>query len=1003
MGWRAEGALARLVAALLFLLAAVPASQAQLALLQPYQEDVGLTSLSVTSLSQDRRGMLWIATANGLYRFDGFRAQREPLPRSAGQEADTVLADRWGRLWVVTESGLFVRRADGDWSAVYTGGQAPLDVESGHRLDLDDKGLLYVIDREQRLWIVDAGTAPASPIHVHPLALPAHEASVGTRETISGPLLVSGNSLWFGCGAGLCEWRDQRLRLWREADGLPARPWASLLRGRDGAVWARSSDTLARLNAGGQRFEAEPAPVANKWPGSIALAEDSGGAILTATDEGVARWDGRRWHSWDEREGMPQTAVRALLFDAEGELWLSAMGRGFYRWVGYGQVDHWTEAQGLPSAVVTSLARDGAGRLWAGTGRGTAFLDADTQRFHPVGGSVPVGRVDGIARDASGALWWTQGPRLLHVRPPETVAHLVADEPTIAAISQGTDGAYLLSSRKVERLDSQAKGFRREQVETLPVSGRTFIQMQQDGSTRWLFADSRVVRVGPDGRLVPLRDATGHELEAYLNPAFVGPGHCWVADFGGLAEYRLDHDTAHLLRRIDASRFGSPATIFLQASPDGRLWYGTDHGLFVLDHERWTHLDRSNGLLWNDLNWQGFLLDGNGSVWLGTSAGITHWRPRKTAPEPIRLRVDEWRVGKEAMLSRPDRPIEWAQRRLQLTLGTPNLARARSLQVEYRLDGDEHWHGLEGNVLVLEAVEAGWHHLQLRATGPLGLDEGQPLHLAFEVQSPWWARTPARLAGFLALALLWWASAFFLNRRALERRRALECAIAERTAQLEASRAALRDLGAHNARALEDERKRVARELHDELGQQLAALRMEVAVQRLQAGTGDPAGQGLWEGLLRRVDHLMSSMRSLVTQLRPPALDGGLGPALRWLASEFSRDTGVDCVVDIAPDAGKLPTDIATMVFRIVQESLNNVRRHAHASRAELTLRREGNDWVLTVKDDGRGFDLSTPRSGYGLLGMEERALLVGGSLEIDSAPGKGSTVTLRVSNPTQS
>jgi signal transduction histidine kinase len=147
----------------------------------------------------------------------------------------------------------------------------------------------------------------------------------------------------------------------------------------------------------------------------------------------------------------------------------------------------------------------------------------------------------------------------------------------------------------------------------------------------------------------------------------------------------------------------------------------------------------------------------------------------------------------------------------------------------------------------------------------------------------------------------------------------------------------------------------------------------------------------------------MSSMRSLVTQLRPPALDGGLGPALRWLASEFSRDTGVDCVVDIAPDAGKLPTDIATMVFRIVQESLNNVRRHAHASRAELTLRREGNDWVLTVKDDGRGFDLATPRSGYGLLGMEERALLVGGSLQIDSAPGKGSTVTLRVSNPTQS
>jgi signal transduction histidine kinase len=226
----------------------------------------------------------------------------------------------------------------------------------------------------------------------------------------------------------------------------------------------------------------------------------------------------------------------------------------------------------------------------------------------------------------------------------------------------------------------------------------------------------------------------------------------------------------------------------------------------------------------------------------------------------------------------------------------------------------------------------------------------------------------------------------------------LENKVQARTAELEASRQALRELGEYNAMALEDERKRISRELHDEMGQQLAALRMEVSVMRRRAGAAQSGPDGPHDMLLDRVDRLIASLRALVSQLRPPALDGGLNAAIEWQGTEFTRDTGVPCRLDLDPAANGLPPDAATMVFRIVQESLTNVRRHARPTQVALSLMPETDGWALTIADDGVGFNTECKhRRGYGLLSMEERARLLGGELQVESAPGKGTTVRLRL------
>ena len=213
--------------------------------------------------------------------------------------------------------------------------------------------------------------------------------------------------------------------------------------------------------------------------------------------------------------------------------------------------------------------------------------------------------------------------------------------------------------------------------------------------------------------------------------------------------------------------------------------------------------------------------------------------------------------------------------------------------------------------------------------------------------------------------------------------------------------AAVRSLGAHNEKSLEDERKRVARELHDEMGQQLAALRMELSVAQHSSAHVDPAArETALSALTSRVDAVMASMRSVVGQLRPPAMDGGLEIALAWLASELERQAQVQCDVHVDEAFRRLPADAATLVFRIAQECLSNVRKHAAARQVHLELVMHDGQCELSVEDDGSGFDVTAMRSGYGILGMEERARMLAGALVIDSAPGHATTVRLRFPMP---
>jgi PAS domain S-box-containing protein len=212
----------------------------------------------------------------------------------------------------------------------------------------------------------------------------------------------------------------------------------------------------------------------------------------------------------------------------------------------------------------------------------------------------------------------------------------------------------------------------------------------------------------------------------------------------------------------------------------------------------------------------------------------------------------------------------------------------------------------------------------------------------------------------------------------------------------------LRALSAQVLEAREEEKTRIARELHDELGQLLTALKMDLAWLRERLPAGDAELAARAEGMGALLDRTVSSSRRIAADLRPLMLDDlGLADAAQWLVDEFARHSGIRLEMR-APEEGALDAlakDAATAVYRAIQESLTNIARHSGAKSAWVLLARENGELQVEIEDDGRGIapeDLAKARS-LGLKGMRERIAYYGGSMEIGPAPRGGTRLRLRV------
>jgi PAS domain S-box-containing protein len=221
--------------------------------------------------------------------------------------------------------------------------------------------------------------------------------------------------------------------------------------------------------------------------------------------------------------------------------------------------------------------------------------------------------------------------------------------------------------------------------------------------------------------------------------------------------------------------------------------------------------------------------------------------------------------------------------------------------------------------------------------------------------------------------------------------------------ELTKSRDQLRELAARLQSVREEERKSIAREIHDELGQACTAIKMDLVLIGHKLGKRQTRLRAKVDSAIRLVDSTIAGLRRIAFELRPRTLDDlGLPAALESQAGEFATRTGIQCSVSLPREPLTLDADLSTVIFRIFQESLTNVARHAHATEVEANLKHENGRLIFQVRDNGTGFDPEVAKASksLGLIGMQERALLLNGDFKTESEPGTGTTVTLTLPFP---
>ena len=760
--------------------------------LATFTQSQGLTSLEDNCLLQDHRGFVYTCTENGLFRYDGHVFQRiEPASGLQGNFIAALHEDAAGRLWVGTRTGLYV--GDGQRFAPIDTQSPPLSIDPGAMLaDLD--GRLYAVS-EHRLWLVERiGTEWRAHARFD---APAMQAMPELMDVTS--VFADAHTLWFGCGKSLCQLTGNQVHVWREREGIPADTWTSYLRTRDGTLWARSPRYIRALSSGSTGFVSHDLPGARVVTAYLDMVQDDQGRLLTRANDGLARWDGHNWQVFDANNGLPDIGIDALLYDRSHVLWIGTYGRGVLQWRGYDQMQGWQAAQGLDSSPSWAIARASDGTLWIGDELGGSVLAPGASRLTLWPLKAPPLAQETIGLNAlpnGDMLAAYYSGELLRYRAQQGTTEEVAHSPAYIhdMLVDRHGRAWLCTERGLYVYDGHT--LQRAGEGVIPDS--VLSDAREDERGRLWFAGEAGLFRFDRGQWVRIRITGAPSSQNFTHLEVLPTGDLYLSgNFAGLWHGRVSDGDAVAVQHLTDKLLDDTRIYFIRRDNRGWLWIGGTDGVELFNGQRWRRLTQDDGLIWDDIGENAFFEDSDGSIWIGTSNGVSHiLNPTSLAPiNPLEVVITGLSQGGIAQAPASSYRFDYApEQPLTLHLATLGAPTRSNLQYRYRLHGlERNWVNSDRPQVDYPPLPPGNYVFEVAVYDPDNRQLSPVVQLPLRIVPPWWQRSPAIL-GALLLFVLGIVMAGQLRTRHLRRRaRALERLVALRTHELEVDKQALEE------------------------------------------------------------------------------------------------------------------------------------------------------------------------------------------------------------------
>jgi ligand-binding sensor domain-containing protein/signal transduction histidine kinase len=982
--------------------------------LRHFTTQEGLAGNTVHSIVRDSRGLLWFCTNDGLSRFDGHSFITFGAEHGLGdQEVYHLLETADGGYWVGTARG---------FSRIN-----PLTTASGA---VSFTNLLPGVDRRSqwiqkamqdhagRIWIATNGglyrmsaRAGQNPIFQHvPLALPA--------EPESSPRILAlvedrFGEIWAGGDGGLYRVHDDgRIERYSTADGLPANTVVALSLDSEGSLWVGLDGGLCRLKP--QR--AERAAVDRLYTTKNGLPNDyvfsllpSGSWVWAGTMNGLVRFQiaGRDTVKvFGPASGLRHPNVEALEKDGQNNIWIGTMGGGASRLSSSGFTTYGS-SDGLASVEIAGMVESRAGELYAISNKGSydlALNRFEGERFVAIRPRVPRGLTQFgwgwaqvVLQDKFGE-WWiassggvlrypsvrgdelaiTESRRVLRTSrelPAGTVFRIFEDSRGDVWISTSGYGAHGLT--RWERATQRIERVGHEDGLPGPATDDRSLASafaEDAGGTVWIgFHRGGLFRFRA-GQLLPVRSISeGAALEGVRWIHRDSKGRLWIAGRKGLL--RVDEPRAEqpVFRHYGVAE-GLASSFVLSITEDhlGRIYVGSGRGVNRLDPDtgQIRHYGQDDGLVGGDIRVAH--CDRQGHLWFASTEGLSRYDPRQeqSLPAPgvyisyVRLGSHVQQLAQTGQGKVSVHPLSWRYNAFYVEFtGVGN-----ALQYEYRLEGvDTNWsEASELRSVTYPGLGAGSYHFLVRAINPEGIRSRQPAVVQFRIKPPFWATWWLRstVAALILTAL------FLFHRMRIAR-----------------------------ALAIERIRRRIAQDLHDDLGASLSQtallsdlLQREKAVQNITACERLDQISSICRGALE-------SMSDIVWAINPEKdKTSNLVQRMRRFGEEVlvTREVQFNLHDDSALDI-VLDPRIRHEMFLVFKEAIHNVVRHSGANSVHVQLSANAPSLVLQIEDDGCGLSSDSNVHGHGLGSMRERVLALGGTMRVETGAKGGTSLEFTI------